>query len=252
MQDGPRFLTETDLNTLTTTKQTQYGALGQTEDGRFFRYVSFGGTATVNPGLLLVAPAAPANSTGLAITATSVTGGNVTANLQAASNTLVVTNGATSVTQDQFQFVEIIVSAGGTYRLRLRGNTAAGNAGLITLFLKEPLPAGTTQLIPGTDTVNLRLSPYNGVVASLTKSEPVGVTVSSVPNTASVTNYGWVQTLGPVFVAATTATKGQAVTQDTGGTAGFVMSTAAATDYPAGVAYASAASSTATVFLNIE
>lgn len=252
MQDGSRTLTESDLNTLTTTKQTQYGALGQTEDGRFFRYVSFGGTTTINPGLLLIAPTAPANSTGLAITATSVTNGNVTANLQAGSTTLVVTNGATSVTQNQFSYVEIIVSAGGTYRLKLRGNTAAGNAGLITLNLQEPLPVGATQLIPGTDTVNLRLSPYNGVTASTTKSRPVGVTVCPVPNTASITNYGWVQTLGEVFVAATTATKGQAVTQDTGGTAGFVMSTAAATDYGIGVAYASAASSTATVFLNIE
>lgn len=252
MQDGPRFLTESDVNTLTTTKQTQYGALGQTEDGRFFRYVSFGGTATVNPGLLLVAPAAPANSTGLAITSTAVAGGNVTANLQAGSMTLVVTNGATSVTQDQFAYVEIIVSAGGAYNLKLRGNTAAGNAGLITLSLKEPLPTGATQLIPGTDTVNLRLSPYNGVTASLTKNQPIGVTLLPVPNTASVTNYGWVQTLGKSFVSATTATKGQAVTQDTGGTAGFVMSTAAATDYPLGVAVTSAASSTANVYLNIE
>lgn len=251
MQDGPRFLTESDLNTLTTTKQTQYGAYGITEDGRRFQYVSFGGTSTINPGLLLIAGVAPANSTGLAITATSVTGGNVTANLQAASTTLVVTNGSTSVTANQFSYVEIIVSGGGTYKLKLRGNTAAGNGGLITLSLAEPLPANTVQLIPGTDTVNLRVSPYNGVAASLTKSQPVGVTYCLVPNTSTVTNYGWVQVSGPAFVAATTATKGQAVTQDTGGTAGFFMSTAAATDYPIGVAYASAASSTATVDLNI-
>lgn len=252
MQDGPRYLTDSDLNTVTTVKQTQLGALGQTEDARFYRYVAFGGTATINPGLLVVAPTAPANSTGLAITATSVASGNVTANLQAGTMTLVVTNGATAVTQDQFGSVEIIVSAGGTYKLRLRGNTAAAGAGLITLYLKEPLPLGSTQLIPGTDTVNLRLSPYNGVVTSTTKSEPVGVTITVVPNTATVTNYGWVQTLGQAFVAATTATKGQAVTQDTAGTAGFFMSTAAATDYPVGVAYASAASSTASIWLNIE
>lgn len=252
MQDGPRFLTESDLNTLSTTKQTQYGAVGQTEDGRFFRYVGFGGTSTINPGLLVIAGAAPANSTGLVITATSVAGGNVTANLQAGSTTLVVTNGVTSVTANQFGFVEIIVSGGGTYKLKLRGNTAAGNAGLITLNLAEPLPVGTTTLIPGTDTVNLRVNPYNGVAPSLTKSQPIGVTICPVVNTASVTNYGWVQTLGAAFVAATTATKGQAVTQDTGGTAGFFMSTAAATDYAVGVAYASAASSTASVHLNIK
>lgn len=251
MEAGVRQLTETDLNQVTTTKQTQYGALGQTEDGRMFRYVGFGGTSTINPGLLLVAPAAPANSTGLAITATSVAGGNTTANLQAGSTTLIVTNGATSVTQDQFQFVEIIVSGGGTYKLKLRGNTAAGNGGLITLNLRDPLPATATTLIPGTDTVNLRLAKYNGVTASTTKSEPVGVTVCPVPNTSSVTNYGWVQVKGEAFVSATTATKGQALTQDTAGTAGFFMNTAAATDYQVAVAYASAASSTASVDLNL-
>lgn len=251
MQDGPRFLTETDINTLTTTKQTQYGALGQTEDGRMYRYVGFGGTSTINPGLLVIAAAAPANSTGLAITATTVAGGNVTANLQAGSNTLVVTNGATTVTQDQFAYVEIIVSAGGSYKLKLRGNTAASASGLITLFLKEPLPVGTTQLIPGTDTVNLRVSPWSAVTTSLTKSEPIGVTVCSVPNTASVTNYGWVQVVGPAFVAATSATKGQALTQDTSGTAGFFANAAAATDWSVAVAYASAASSTASVYLDM-
>lgn len=251
MQDGPRYLTETDLNVVTTTKQTQYGADGVTSDGRRFKYVGFGGTSTINPGLLTVAPAAPANSTGLAITATG-TGGQVAGNLVAGSTTLVVTNGATAVTQDQFSFVEIIVSAAGTYKLRLKGNTlAAASTGYVTLFLAEPLPPNATTLIPGTDTVNLRLSPYNGVIPSLTKSEPVGVTVCPVPNTASVTNYGWVQTYGTAFVAATTATKGQAVTQDTGGTAGFFMSTAAATDYGFAVAYASAASSTASVFLDV-
>lgn len=252
MQDGPRYLTETDVNTLTTTKQTQYGAVGVTEDGRTYRYVQFGGTSTINPGLLTIAATAPSNSTGLAITSTSVAGGNVTANLQAGSTTLVVTNGVTSVTQDQFAFVEILVSAGGTYKLKLRGNTAAGNGGLITLSLKEPLPVGATQLIPGTDTVNLRVSPWAGVTTSTTKSQPIGVTVCPVPNTASVTNYGWVQTGGPAFVAATSATKGQALTQDTGGTAGFFMNTAAATDFPIAVAYASAASSTASVELNIQ
>lgn len=252
MQNGPRFLTSQDLETLSTTKQESYGALGQTGDGRFFRYVSFAGTSTVNPGLLLVAPAAPANSTGLTITATG-TGGQVAANLAAGSTTLVLTNGSTAVTQDQFQFIELIVSAGGSYKLKLKGNTAAAaTTGYITCFLQEPLPAGATTLIPGTDTANLRLSPYNGVTATLTRSQPVGVTVSPVLNTASVTNYGWVQTLGAAFVAATTATKGEVISQDLAGTAGFVKTFAAVTDNVVGVAQESAASSTVSVYLNIE
>ena len=245
MQDGPRYLTESDLNTISLTKDTQYGALGQTADGRFYRYASFSGTSTVNPGLLMVAAAAPANSTGLAITAVG-TGGQLTSNLQAGSTQLVITNGATAVTQDEFGFLEIIVSAGGSYKLKLRGNTAAAaNTGYITVYLQEPLPANTTQLIPGTDTVNLRVNPYKLVGASLTKAQPIGVTVTSVPLTsANSPYYGWVQTLGPAFVAATTATKGQVISQDLAGTAGFVKSYAGTTDNIVGVAQESAASST--------
>lgn len=251
MQDGPRFLTETDIATLTTTKQTTFGGVGQTGDGRQYVYVGFGGTSTINPGLVLVAPAAPSNSTALVITATG-TGGQVAGNLLAGSNTLVLTNGSTAVTQDQFQFIELIISAGGSYKLKLRGHTAAAaTTGYITCFLQEPLPVGTTTLIPGTDTANLRLSPYNGPTASLTRAQPVGVTTVSVPNTSAVTNYGWVQTKGPAFVAATTATKGEGIAQDLVGTAGFVKLYGAVTDNLLGFAQEAAASSTASVELNI-
>lgn len=248
MQDGPRFLTEEDLNTITTTKQTQLGAVGQTADGRVFRYVTFGGTATINAGLLLVAPAAPANSTALVIPALSAQP-NANA-LSAGSLQFVVTNGSTSVTQDQFQFVEVINTAG-TFQYKLRGNTAAGNAGAITLSLAEPL-VNPAALVPGTDTVNLVLSPYNGPAPSLTQRTPVGFTILQVPNTSTVTNYGWVQTQGKAFVNATSATIGQAIKQDTSGTAGFIAATAASTDYEIGVARASATSSTASVHLSID
>lgn len=249
MQDGPRYLTEVDLNTVDTVKTVQYGALGMTEDGRFFRYVKFGGTSTINPGLLLVAPAAPANSTNLAISTT-----NTTAQLAPGTRSLIITNGATAVTQDQFQAVELIVSAGGSYRLRLEGNTAAAASGAITLQLADPLPASATALIAGTDTANLRLSEFNGVTPSLTQALPVGVSYCAVANTASVTYYGWVQTLGPAYVAATSGTKGFPVTQDLAGTAGFVANTGAGASetVPAvGVFQESAANSRASVYLDM-
>ena len=207
METGPVFLTEEDLNTFSTTKEIQFGRVGVTEDGRQFRYVKFGGTSSINPGLLLVGPAAPANSTALAITAVG-TGGQTTANLQAGSRQLVVTNGSTAVTQDEFQYLEIMV--GGTlplYSLKLDGNTAAAaSTGYVTCMLRDPLPQNITQLVPGTDTVNLVVSKYNGPTASTTGNAPVGVTVNVVPNSASVTNYGWVQSTGHAIVKATTAT----------------------------------------------
>jgi hypothetical protein len=223
--------------------------VGQTKDGRVFRYVAFGGTSTIKAGMLCVGPAAPANSTGLAITA-SGTGGQLAANLVAGSKTLVVTNGATAVTANQFQYLEIISSADQTYSLRIAGHTSAATTGYVVISLADPLPQGITTLIPGTDTANLVLSQYNGVAPSLTGNAPVGVTTNVVPNTASVTNYGWVQSGGKAMVKATTATIGLGIAQDQAGTAGYVIISAATTGN-IGWAKASATGTAASVVLNI-
>lgn len=249
MESGVRQLVSADLNTFATTQQEDYGTVGQTKDGRVFRYVAFGGTSTIKAGMLCVGPAAPANSTGLAITA-SGTGGQLAANLVAGSKTLVVTNGATTVTANQFQYLEIVSSADQTYSLRIAGHTSAGNAGFVVIQLADPLPQGITTLIPGTDTANLVLSQYNGVAPSLTGNAPVGVTTNVVPNTASVTNYGWVQSGGKAMVKATTATIGLGIAQDQAGTAGYVIISAATTGN-IGWAKASATGSAASVVLNI-
>jgi len=170
MESGARQITSVDLNTFTTTPQEELGTVGLTEDGRTFRYVAFGGTSTIKAGMLCVGPAAPANSTGLAITAVG-TGGQASANLVAGSTTLVITNGSTAVTANQFQFLEIVSSADQVYSLRIAGHTSAAGAGYITVKLVDPLPQGITTLIPGTDTVNLVLSHYNGVAPSLTGND---------------------------------------------------------------------------------
>jgi len=249
-QTGPRYLTQTDLGTLTTSQLDELGSVGQTSDGRYYRYVKFGGTSTINPGLLLVAAALPANSTALAITAAG-TGGQVAANLVAGSYSFVVTNGGTAVTQDEFAegFVEVIgTSTVQTYQIR--GNTkAAATTGFITLYLTEPL---RTTVVTVTNTVNLTKSIFDSPAASLTQAMPVGVTSVAVPNTATVTNYGWVQTRGHAFLSATSGTKGFPVTQDLAGTAGFVAVTgagAAETVPQIGIFKESAASSTAPVEL---
>jgi hypothetical protein len=249
MENGIRQLTSSDLNTFSTTQADTLGAKGYTKDGRTFVYVLFGGTATIKAGLLCVGPAAPANSTALAVTAVG-TGGQVTGNLASGSQQLVITNGSTSVTANQFQYLEVVSSADLTYSLAINGHTAAGNGGYITVNLKDPLPQGITTLVPGTDTVNLVLAQQNGCAPSLTGNAPVGVTPYPVPNTASVANYGWVQSGGKAFVKATTATIGLGIAQDLAGTAGYVIISAATTGN-IGWAKASAASNTASVVLNI-
>lgn len=227
MEVGTRLLTSSDLQTLTTSKTETYGAVGATADGRRARYVGFGGTATINAGLLCVTAAKSANSNALAITATG-TGGQVAANLLAGSRTLVVTNGATSVTADQFAdgYLEVLWS-GGNFTVRIEGNTAAGNAGYITLLLAPSGLLNNAALVPGTDTVNLTAHPYSAVQPSLTQANVAGATIAQVVNTATVTNYGWVQTGGHMLLSATSGTKGYPVTQDLSGTAGYVANQAA-------------------------
>jgi len=200
MESGVRQLTEQDLNTWSTTKQVQYGAIGQTEDGRVFRYVSLGGTTTVGPGLLVQAAVGKTNSTALAIPAVG-TGGQATANLATGSTLLVVTNGATAVTQDEFAegFLEVLQTSGtneGPVKYRIRGNSAAAaSTGYIQVYLAEPL-RNPEVLVAGTDTVNLWTSPFQAVVTTTTVNIPIGVTVTQAVNSSTVTNYGWVQCKG--------------------------------------------------------
>jgi hypothetical protein len=180
-----------------------------TADGRKFRYVKFGGTSTIAPGLVCVGPVvtnSAAGFQGLVVTSSSTTGGNTTSQLALGSTSLVVTLNGTAVTQDQFAegFIDIIVGGSasdtGHYTYRIKGNTAqTSTTGLVTVYLAEPL-RNTTALVAGTDTASLTLSSFSGVQPSNTAGLPIGLTITSVPNTSSVTNYGWVQTAGPCTV----------------------------------------------------
>lgn len=242
MDSGVRQLSEQDINTLSTSKQVEYGAVGQTSDGRKFRYVSFGGTSTIAPGLVVTAAALTAGYQGLTITAVG-TGGQVSGNLAAGSTQIVLTNGSTSITQDQFAegYIDLIVGGAasdtGHYTLKVKGNSAAGNGDTFTVSLEEGL-RNSTALVPGTDTANLRVSDYAGVNISSTAALPVGVTVMPVPNTSSVTNYGWVQVTGDCMVlndAGGTITVGGSFGQSVT-TAGNVVAATASTHPAIGVA----------------
>lgn len=237
---------------LSTTPQVALGTVyyDPRDQGRTaYKYVQFGGTSTINPGLLLVAAAAPSNSTGLALAAS-----NVAAQLAAGATVgnLVVTNGATAVVGNQFQDGDLeIIGSGAVERYRIKGNTAdsSGNAA-ITVEFDGPL-RNSSALVVGTNTVNLRQSLAYNPAASLTAALPVGVTIMPVPNTASVTNYGWVQIAGPALVQATTAVKGQVVVQDTAGTAGYVAASGGSTAPQVGIAKEAVSGSLASVFLTL-
>lgn len=251
MQDGPKYLTDSDLSVLTTTKREAYGSVGQTIDGRRYRYVQFGGTSTIASGQLVVAPATTAAYQGLVIPAAGASG-QVTANLALNATQIVVTNGATAITQDQFAegYLEVLVGAAGvtsSYYYRIRGNTAdAVGSAAVTVYLAEPL-RNTTALVAGTDTVNLNVSLFNGVNTSATANVPAGFTLIPVPNTATVTNYGWVLTNGPVDVkndAAGTVAVGTAIGQSVS-VAGAIRTATASTSPMIGTSRVAIAASTA-------
>lgn len=258
MDTGIRTLSEQDIQTTSTTKQVQFGAIGQTEDGRQFRYVQFGGTTTIVPGVLLQAAVATANATGLTITAAG-TNAQTTASLLAGSNFLVLTNSSTAVTQDEFAegFLEVVQTSGsneGPIQYRIKGNTAAAaTTGFITVYLVEPLRNAQT-LVSGTDTANLWISPYQGAIVTTTVNVPIGVTINQIVSSSTVTNYGWVQTRGKALVLqdASSMVIGNAVGPSTT-TAGYVGLAVAATK-PA-IGWSAVTSSTggasANVYLNL-
>ena len=243
MESGFRQLTEQDINSTSTTKVEQFGAMGVTADGREFRYVGFGyvsGTTTFNPGLLMITPTAPANSTALTITA-SGTGGQVAGNLVAGSTVLVLTNSSTAVWQDEFKEGYLTLNVGGSgvgvYNLKVKGNSAAAaTTDYITVLLKDPLPIGATTLVPGTDTASLRINPYGFVIPSLTEGHAAGVTMTpstgataAASSTVGPGSYGWLQTAGYTTVSATSGTLGYPVGQDVSGTAGFIINKSSGT-----------------------
>lgn len=235
MDVGIRTLAEQDISVLATSQQTQLGATGMTSDGRKFRYVKFGGAATIAPGLICVGPVvtnSAAGFQGLVITTSATTGGNTTAQLALGSTSIVVTLNGTAVTQDQFAegFIDIIVGGSaadtGHYSYRIKGNTAqTSTTGLVTVYLAEPL-RNTTALVAGTDTASLTLSSYSGVAPSVTPGLAIGLTIAPVPNTASVTNYGWVQTAGQCTVlndsGGTISVGGGFAQSNTASSAGYV------------------------------
>jgi hypothetical protein len=241
-------LTEQDIYSLSTTQLAPLGTvfyLPTVQGKKGFRYVKFGGTSAITAGKLLVSAAAPSNSTGLALPTT-----NSTAQLSAGSRQILVTNGVTAVTQDQFADGELeVLGTNGNSNYTISGNTADSGSGTITVQLIEPL-RNTTALANGTNTVNLRQAGSYLPVASTTQALPIGVTIMPVANSSSVTYFGWVQISGPGFAFATSATKGFPLVQDTSGTAGYFANTGSNLPQIA-IAKESAASSLASVYLQI-
>lgn len=237
------------LHSLSLTKQVPLGTpyiQSGDQARRAYVYVAFPASTAFTSGILLTAAAAPANSTGLALPTS-----NTTAQLTLGSRQVLVTNGATAVTQDQFAdgMLEVLGTNGIAQSYRIVGNSAAAASGVITVQLLDAL-RNTTVLANGTNTVNLRVSPYSLPVAQTTKALPVGVTAGPVASNAAI-QYGWAQVSGQAYVNATSGTKGGTATQDIATNAGNVADSGAATTADIGVFIESASGSLASIMLSI-
>jgi hypothetical protein len=219
---------------------------GQDQARKGYRYVAFPTSTAFTAGELLVAAAAPSNSTGLALPTA-----NTTAMLSANSQMVFVTNGSTAVTADEFKdgTLEVLGTNGIGQAYRIRGNSVAAASAQITVYLGEPL-RNTTALANTTNTVNLRYNLGYLPTASTTQGKVVGVTIMPVASQTYI-QYGWVQIYGEAYVNATSGTKGFVASQDIATTAGNAANAGTYTTEDIGVFKESAASSLASIQLDI-
>jgi hypothetical protein len=199
---GTRQLSEQDIRSISSTKQVELGAVGVTSDGRVFRYAKAGAVA-LDPGKLCVNADLVANHTNIV----------VAANVAVGDTKVTVTLGATAATADQYAegYLTVNDAAGEGIQYKIASNGAAASAGVITVFLEEPIQVALTT----SSEVTLKPNTYAGIVISATDQadQPVGV-----PNvTITAAYFGWVQTRGECAVLADEAvTKGQTLTIGTG------------------------------------
>lgn len=289
MQDGPRFLTDLDINTAyvytnlvagegggatNSTNQTasgltidftNLGQVGQTADGRFYRLCTIGGTSTVAPGTFLVGQGRSTSYAGLSIPTAqptntafaTETGGS---GLSKGSVSFNVTNGSgAAITQDQFAggYVEVIQTSGtsnGPIAFKLQGNTAAAESASCQLFLADALNVAS-ELVAGTDTVNLIPCQWAAVTTSTSLAQPVGVLTVQAPNTSSSTYAAWVQVYGEALAqndSTASAIAYEPIGQSTTVAGDVVKWTASTGGQPLGIALtAASASNPLPVFLTL-
>lgn len=230
MENGVRILTSTDLADVTTTKMEEYGAVGATADGRRFVYGKAGGALVA--GNVVIAPSLVSNHQNIAVQAAAAAG----------ATQLNVTLGATAATQDQYAEGLLVIGVDGSgvpITRKIRGNTAANSGATCTIFLDnaEPLLNALTT----SNVVSLSPSMFNGLTASSTAGNPVGVALNSVASGS----FGWFQIHGPIGVVNDAAGSLSALgpIKQSGTVAGAVVASSGATDIQIGYMIQGAAAS---------
>lgn len=199
---GPIFLSARDLYTSSAEKQHTLGQKGEDKLGRKFRYVRAGGVALV-VGNVLQESVRDVQFTGLAVPAAEAIG----------ETTIVITNGTTTTTADQFRGGIAVVSesTGIGQQFVIAGNTVATSGAALTVTLEDSVRVALTT----SSKVTLKMSPYMDVIVSPTSRS--GKTVGGAIYPIAINQYGWIQTGGPgaALSDATVAAVGEGLSPST-------------------------------------
>lgn len=231
------FQTSTDLGL-----NTLAGAKFESSDGREFVLVQNAGTALAS-GIVVQGPTAITNTTSLSPATTGTTGYSVSFPIAGAIGGLVIqiATGATALLAQQFQggYLNIVSGTGLGQTLKIANNSVAATTAACVITLEDAFAVATDT----TSRFTLTLNPFgsrfgttfvtNGVTispATTLTGTILGVTLYPVAaTTASVVQYGLIQTRGPVAVLGSSTV---AIGIDVGlpsGTAGAHLAYAVAT-----------------------
>lgn len=161
------------------------------QDGRLYRFGKVGAGAAAVVGNLYQSPVPGANYDELALPAAVAVG----------SRTVVVTNGATAITEDQFKggFLNVEDDAGEGRAYLIESNTADAGAGPVTVTLAAG--HGIKVALTTVTTVGLTASPYSGLI--IHPSPPTACLIGVAASAIAAGEYGWFQRKGPASVLGT-------------------------------------------------
>lgn len=201
------------------TQKMSLGAYMETPGGRGFRYCKVGSAAATVPGKVYQGPALDATnmqpSGGLAVSANVAIGA-----------TSVTIGTAITLTKDQLAggYMSVDVTPGQGYTYKVKGNTAVTGAAGCVVQLEDPIVIALTTA----SKVIFVKSKYDGVV--IEPGTPTAAIVGVPTYIIAASEYGWIQTKGPVSCLFTgTGVAGGAVGSLVGGTSGSLAPAIAAT-----------------------
>lgn len=204
------FQTSTDLSL-----GTLVGTKFELSDGREVVLVQNAGTALAS-GVVVQGPAAQANAVGLSPATSGTTGYSATYPIAAAigGKVIQIATGATAVLANRFQggYLNVVEGTGLGQTLKVQSNAAASTTSACVVTLEDAFTVATSTDSRFTLTINPYGSHFgtdyttDGVIispATTLTGQIVGVSLYPIAaSTATVAQYGFIQTKGPASVLA--------------------------------------------------